>query len=33
MSALFTGFVPSLLDFLAYFGVAAGLTILFTYVY
>ena len=33
MSAIFAGFVPSLLDFLAYFGVAAGLTILFIFVY
>lgn len=33
MSALFAGFIPSLLDFFAYFGVAAGLTILFVFVY
>ena len=33
MSTLFSGFIPSLLEFLAYFGVAAGLTILFIFVY
>lgn len=33
MSALFAGFIPSLLDFLAFFGVAAGLTIIFVLVY
>ena len=33
MSELFDGFVPSLLDFFAYFGVSAGLIILFVFVY
>ena len=33
MSEIFDGFVPSLLDFFAYFGVSAGLTILFVFVY